>query len=69
MIRRYKTGSEGRALNIVVGKGKVGVSLTGPEGGHYPGKFMTPDQADRIALGFLRASKAAREKAAKTVTA
>lgn len=69
IFQRYQTGSNGWNLDIITSTGMVGVALNGPQSKHYDGDFMTPEEAERIAEGLLRAAKEARERVTETVDA
>jgi len=56
------TGPAGWAVCITSGKGVVELAVTGPQNGHYPGDWMTPEQAEEIALELVRKAQEARDK-------
>jgi hypothetical protein len=61
--RQFSTGDAGWGIYITSGDDKVEIAVTGPQGGHYAGDWMTPEEAEQIALGLVRAAQKAREKA------
>lgn len=64
LTKTFPAGSSGWGVCITPGKIGVEAAITGPEGGHYPGDWMTPEQAEAIGIGFIQAAQKAREKQA-----
>lgn len=63
LTKNYPTGDAGWGICIASYIDQVEIAVTGPQSGHYPGDVMTPEQADTIALGLIRAAQKARERA------
>jgi hypothetical protein len=68
-VRNFPAGSDGWGVCVTAGKGVVEVSISGPQTGHYPGDWMTPEQAEVIGLGIIQAAQTAREKEKMPVAA
>lgn len=62
--KNFPAGDSGWGVCITSGKIGVEIAITGPKSGHYPGDWMTPEQAEEIGLGLIHKAQEARDKAA-----
>jgi hypothetical protein len=65
--KNFPAGPNGWGVQVTAGASGVEVAITGPQRGHYPGDWMTPEQAEELGLGLIHKAQESRDKAAARV--